>query len=463
MNGIWIGLTLGVVLVFLVGLFLNFRVLKPLDRLHGLIQRLDELDAEQLKQEAERIRGVPGKTAMELAAHLTGLEDWPELGRVGSAGAEEQYKTRVVDEICRSLLPQPLKDRAGGMSFALTGGMQAGKRLNCAFYDYFFLDETNLCLMVGQVPGNGIAEALFAVVAQTSIRSSLRTGHSLVNTMSDVNAQLYDLGGRNTVCALVCILNTVTGRLAFVNAGNAVPFLQRNEEGYEWLRTPVYAPLGANESVSYRSELLRLGQGDRLFLYSEDLGEMQDRAGDRFADQEFQSALNRSRTKTRSTEELLAFVQNEAAAFCESGADVVNSAAIALEYKKGNKDFIYIMVQAAPEDAAIVTDFMRRTLEDGGVSPKDRAKQILLTDELFSLCCRVCSREAEVKVECAILQEERAIHVRMFAPMGGKDPLIQGEDTVGGSAASYIRSHTKRVGFEAGIERDMAEIVMELP
>ena len=42
----------------------------------------------------------------------------------------------------------------------------------------------------------------------------------------------------------------------------------RNEDRYEWLESPVYAPLGMNENVSYRSQELRFKQGDRIFLHT---------------------------------------------------------------------------------------------------------------------------------------------------------------------------------------------------
>jgi hypothetical protein len=287
-------------------------------------------------------------------------------------------------------------------------------------------------------------------------------GRSLIETMSDVNAQLYDFGGRNSVCALVGVLNTVSGQLTFVNAGGSMPFLMRSEERYEWLRTPVYAPLGANESVSYRSEVLRLNQGDRLFLYTADLGEMENRKGEKFSEQEFQSALNRSRNKTHSLDELLRYVQDEAAAFCESGDDVLSSAVLALEYKKGSKDYVFTMIRGTPEYATDVTEFMRKTLEDGGIKAKDQARLILLADELFTLCCRVCKAGTDIKVECGILPEENTFHLRMFAPMGGKSPL-EGEGSASDrNAVEYIRSHTERVAFQSGIDRDMVEIISEL-
>ena len=103
-----------------------------------------------------------------------------------------------------------------------------------------------------------------------------------------------------------------------------------------------------------------------------------------------------------------------------------------------------------------------KTLEEGRIEPKDRAKHILLAEEMFALCCRACGADADVKIECAIKPEENILHLKMLAPMDGKDPLDIGGDASGGIAANYIRSHTQRATFEAGVGRDMLEIISEL-
>lgn len=443
-------------------LLVLFLVLIPMKRLTRLSGAAREMDPETLRNEALMIGGAPGRAAQALIGACGDLTAPKSAGGEGTQSDEERYKKTVVDEISASLLPKPLKNRLASLAFSLTGDIQSGRRRSCAFYDHFFLDENTVCFAVGQVVGGGIAEALFAVVAQATIRSQLRMGRSLTDAMADVNAQLFDLGGNSCVNALVCVLSMINGRLSFVNAGSALPLIMRSEERYEWLDTPVYAPLGANESVSYRSETLRLNQGDRLFIFTSDFGEVRNRDGEFFRDRELLSVLNRSRTRSRGTEELIHFVQNEAAAFCESGDDVLNSAAIALEYIKGNRDFIFTLVRSVPEEAPLVTEFMRKALDEANIEPKDRAKLILLADELFTLCCRVCEKDADVKVECAIKPEDNVLHLRMFAPMGGSDPLNVNGDASGGSAANYIRTHTKRASFESGIERDMIEIISEL-
>lgn len=452
LNSLLSGLLLGVLLACVVGwIVLRARVLTPLQQLKELTGRLNEAGAAELREQADAIGGTAGKIARDVAAYAQ--EQDAAAQAAPSQRQENASERRIVDEICQSLLPQKFKKRTASLTFSLAGGLQEGKRRNCAFYDYFFLDENTLCTVVGQVPGNGIAEALFAVVAQTAVRSRLRMGRSLIETMSDVSAQLYDLGGRNVACVFVGVLNTINGRYSFVNAGGSVPLLMRGEERYEWLKTPVYAPLGANESISYRAEILRLNQSDRLFLYTADLGENADREGKKFHEKELQSVLNRSRSKTHGMEELLRFVQDEAAVFCERGDDVLSSAMLALEYEKGSRDYIFTLVPGSAEYAPAVTEFMRKTLTEGGIEARAQAKQILLTDELFTLCCRVCEKDAEIKLECAIRPEENTMHLRMLAPMGGRDPMHSGEN-----AADYIRSHTRHSAFEAGIDRDMVEI-----
>lgn len=441
-------------------LLILFLILIPMRKLTELAETAES--PESLRAGAERIGGTPGKTAKALIAACEEGGTHTGVGTEADPEAEELYKNAVVDEICASLMPRELKNRLANLTFSLKGGIQPGKRLSCTFYDHFFLDENTVCFSIGQVPGNGIAEALLALVAQTTIRSQLRMERSLTAAMSDVNSQLYELGGRNSVNALVCVLSTVNGRFSFVNAGGALPLLMRSDERYEWLNTPVYDPLGANESVSYRSEVMRLNQGDRLFVYTSELGEMKNSDGECFRDRELLPVLNRSRSQCRSTEELLSFVQHEASAFCETGDDVLSYAAIALEYVKGNRDFVFTLVRSVPEEAPLVTEFMRKTLEEGKIEPKDRAKHILLADEMFTLCCRACGADTDVKIECAIKPEENILHLRMFAPMDGKDPLDIGGDASGGAAANYIRTHTKRAAFEAGVGRDMLEIISEL-
>lgn len=458
---IWVLIAL--LLCALAGLaVLCVRVLIPVKKLRELTARLDPLDAEALRREAAAIPGPAGDAARDVAAFAAaagahGIEEAP-----GGGAAEQDCEMRVVDEICSALLPKPMKDDGALLPIALAGGIQDGTRRACAFYDHFFPDGNTLCLAVGEVPGSGIAEALFSVVAQTILRSRLRLGLSLTETMSDVSNQLYDLSGRYSVNAVVCVLNVRNGSLTIVNAGGTAPYLMRSEGQYEPLETPVCAPLGANESVSYRAETVQLSKGDRLFFYTSDLGALTDRDGETFGAKALPVSLNRSRSRTESPEELLRFIHDEAAAFCESGDDVLLTAAVALEYRACGGDAAVITVSGTPEEAPRVTEFLRKTLEDSGVPAKDCARPILLGEELFTLCCRACRGAAEVRVECAPAPAENAFRLRVTAPMGGSDPLCADFPGAGGEASAFIRAHAGHAAFEPGAGGDTLDIVFNL-
>lgn len=205
LNSLLSGLALGALLTCAVGwIVLRARVFAPLQKLRELTGRLDGTETAELCEQADAIGGMPGEIARVFAAYAEERDAIVQGSPRESP--EHTSEQRIVDEICQSLLPQKLKKRTASLTFSLAGGIQQGTRRNCAFYDYFFLDENTLCTVVGQVPGNGIAEALFAVVAQTAVRSRLRMGRSLIETMSDVSAQLYDFGGRNVDSAFVAAM-----------------------------------------------------------------------------------------------------------------------------------------------------------------------------------------------------------------------------------------------------------------
>ena len=329
----------------------------------------------------------------------------------------------------------------------------------CTFYDYFYIDPGLLCIVIGQTPGGGVAEALYMVVAQTTIRSRLQQGLSLSETLADVNRQLYDLGSKQSLCALVGTLNTADGCLSYVNAGQQQPLLMRNEERYEWMEAPVYAALGLNQNVSYRTMELRLKQGDRLFLYTSGLGDLTDREGVPFRDQAFRAALNRSRSKAREPEEILRFTADEAAAYCDRSADLLGYAALVLEYRKGTRELAHCEVPAVPSSAAEVAAFLKRQFEENGIQRRYYARTAVLVDELFALCCRRSAPGSLVNTECGVAPDGQSVTIRMAAATGGVNPLDSGGDEASENAASFIQSQAYYVTFKAGQERDTITMV----
>jgi len=376
---------------------------------------------------------------------------------------DQAVRRELAEEISRSALPQVLPDYPSRENFEARGLLSRGHDSSCCFYDYFYVDPGLLCVSIGQVPGGGVSEALYMVVAQTTVRSRLRQGRSLAETMADVNAQLYDLGRSQPFSALVGTLNTADGRFNYINAGQAVPLLMRNEGRYEWLEAPVYAPLGMNENVTYRTMDLRLKQGDRLLFHTNGLGQTVDANGRAYGDQELRSTLNLSTHKKLDPEGVLTFLQTEAAAFCEREQDRLGYAALLLEFRKGDKELAHCEVLSQPANAKEVCEFLKKQFLDNGISQRHCARTVVIVDEIFALCCRrTKAAGSTVMVECGIAPDAQMVNIRVTAMLGGVSPLEGAEEGPDAEAASFIFDQADYVTFKAGEdsnERDTLTVV----
>lgn len=456
-------LTCGLLLLVIGVVWLHRRVYRPLRKLEDAVSSWPDGELAELRRHLKRVSGAPRGIALAFLEQLERLE--AKLKGIQAAAqleTEQRLRGQLAFEIGRSALPQVLPDYQSRESFSVAGMVEAGDAPGCTFYDYFYIDPGLLCVVVGQTPGGGVAEALYLVMAQTAIRSRLRQGRSLAQTLVDVNRQLYDLGSDQSLSALIGTLNTSDGRFSYVNAGQQQPLLMRNEEQYEWMETPVYAALGQNENVSYRTMELRLKQGDRLFLHTSGLGDQKNWEGTPFRQQTFRAVLNRSRSKAREPGEILRFTANEVEAYRERDAELLGYAALALEYRKGTRELAHCEVAAGPASAPKVTAFLKRQFEENGIQRRRYAKTTVMVDELFSLCCRRSQPGGTVSMECGIAPDGKSATIRMSALTGGRDPLAVSGDKAAENAAAFIRGQARDVTFQAGEERDTVTMVCRL-
>lgn len=459
------GWVTGLLLCFAVLLPVLFAVLR-----RGVFQNLDELtdtvahwgdtEPEALRARLEALRGPAGELGDVLYENITKLEDrLANIRQEVRTETEREVQGEIARGICESALPNILQDYPSRGNFEVAGLIHEGKALSCTFYDYFYIDPGLLCIAIGQMPDGSVPDALFMVVAQTTIRSRLRQGHSLAETMAEVNTQLYDLGESRSVNALVGTLNTSDGRFNYVNAGGQVPMLMKNEQDYEWLKAPVYAPLGLNQNVSYRTMDIRLRQGDRLFLYTEGLGAAANSDGAEFREQSLRTALNLSRTKSGEPAQTLTFLSDEAEAYCDSREGCPGYASVLLEFRKGDRELAHCKVINIPEQAPEVMDFLKERFSENGIQRRNYVRFAVLADEMFSLCCRKAVQGSLVTVECGVAPDGQSVTLRFVAQLQGFDPLAAEGDDPAGQAASFINEHVDYATFKSNPEGDVVTLV----
>jgi len=389
---------------------------------------------------------------------LQGLEQ-TEL-TVREQRVEEELK--MAEEINAAMLPKALPE--GGLGVDIRGRVEQAQEFNCSFYDYFLLDQGKLAVVVGETPGEGMSPALFTVVAKTTVKSQLRSGLPLARAMSAANRQLFEIGQGMALNVLVGVLDQ-EGVFTYINA-NEQPMLKlRAGDRYDYITGPVYAPLGQNENVSYQVQTVTLRQGERLFFHTKRLDEILDGEDRAFGEQRLQASLNVSRGRNLDLDGLLRFMSDEGKAFARRPEKAGGFTTVVLEYQRTSRDLAHCDITGDSEGTARMRAFLKRQLEENGLSRRTVAETVVLAEELLTLCLWQREPGGMLTVECAVPREGDAVILRLKGNLGGRDPLEHAAGGPAASAAAFIRSSARQVTFARSGLGDVvtAEKQMERP
>ena len=359
-----------------------------------------------------------------------------------------EIELQLANELNQSMLPKELPQREQGYEFDVHGLLCPGREVEYDFYDYFMLDQDRLCVVIGAVPGEGIPQALYTAMAQTAIKSQLRSGLSLAAAMTAANSQLHEMSSAFVLHALVGVLDGMTGKFSCINAGQEIPLLMRSQSRYEWVQAPPYAPLGQNENVVYQVLELELRQGDRMFFHTQALGEIQNEAGKSFAEDQLRATLNLSQSRGLGVARQLEFIRDAAGAYSQR-VQVDGYAMLSLEYRRRDRAMAHCVLLAGAKGERTLLDFLRSQLEANAFTSRQIAEVAVLADELFVLCCGQAEPDARFLAQCAVTEETGTVLLQIKGPMGGKNPLEASRGEVSARAAAYIRANTQRVVFES--------------
>ncbi len=177
----------------------------------------------------------------------------------------------VATSIQYGVLPKELDDENKDNIYGL---MDPAKEVGGDLYDYFYIDEAHICLVVADVSGKGIPAALFMMKTETLIRSLTMTFKSdTASIMKRINLSLCSNNDENIfVTCWLGILNLASGELKYTNAGHNKPIIFHNG-------VPAYTTekaglvLGAFEGSQYVENTVTLGINDRILLYTDGVTE----------------------------------------------------------------------------------------------------------------------------------------------------------------------------------------------
>lgn len=211
---------------------------------------------------------------------------------------KKQAELSVASDIQKSFLPEriPLLD---GFDIAATS--IPAKEVGGDFYDFIDRDG-GMGFVIADVSGKSISAALFMAYSRTIMRAAASSGKAESESLREANNVIAgDSGSRNSgmfVTLFFGVLDPVSRRLAYANAGHNPPQLFRAGEGkFEALQVTGVA-LGMIDDMEYEEREVELHPGDVLVLYTDGLVEAMDHNQQLFGLDRLTASIRASRDLT---------------------------------------------------------------------------------------------------------------------------------------------------------------------
>jgi sigma-B regulation protein RsbU (phosphoserine phosphatase) len=157
------------------------------------------------------------------------------------------------------------------LDFDIYAIMEPAKEVGGDFYDFFFIDENNLALVIADISDKGISAALFMVIAKILIKNQFQDGSSPAEVFEIVNNKLCENNDAGMfVTAFSGIFNIRDKKFTFANAGHNLPFMYKNSDNkFEILKSQSNFVLGATPNTKFQNQTLDFSTGDAVFMYTD--------------------------------------------------------------------------------------------------------------------------------------------------------------------------------------------------
>jgi len=212
-------------------------------------------------------------------------------GYIEAAEKRIEQELEFARTIQESALPKnfnfPRKD------FEIFASMDPAKEVGGDFYDFFFIDQNKLALVIADVSGKGIPAALFMMRAKTAVRGLAESGHSASEILERANNTLCEGNDAEMfVTVWIGILDLITGTMQCANAGHEYPIIMRSGGDYEYIKDKHGLALAAMEGMHYREYELTMNPGDRFFVYTDGIPEAIDEKIEQYGAKRLVDTLN---------------------------------------------------------------------------------------------------------------------------------------------------------------------------
>jgi sigma-B regulation protein RsbU (phosphoserine phosphatase) len=201
---------------------------------------------------------------------------------------------KVATNIQQSILP---KEFPNTPEIQVFGSMAAAAEVGGDFFDFFWLDEHHLGLVVGDVSGKGITGAFFMAIVRTHLKGIAPYFNNTSECLTRLNKELAkDNDAFMFVTLFYGIIDVRTGVIKYSNAGHCYPVIVRTDGTTEFLKTKLSMAIGIDDTGLFTEEEMTLKKGETFFLYTDGVNEAFNESFEEFGNQRLLDSLKDTQT-----------------------------------------------------------------------------------------------------------------------------------------------------------------------
>ena len=339
------GLGVIFVIVLILGMIVFMMVIKRsvLNRLFRLGDFVNEYSRDKDIKVANEIRSAEdvqdelGNLATGIADMIDELKEYMDnLQRVTAEREKISAELSVATTIQASMLPRifpPFPDRT---EFDLFASMDPAKEVGGDFYDFFFVDDTHLALVMADVSGKGVPAALFMAISKALIKDRALEVSDPAEVLMNVNNMLCEENEAELfVTVWLGILDISTGEIQFTDAGHEFPVMVHRDSAYELVKAQrKKPPVATIEGIKYQTSTVRMLPGDVLFLYTDGVPEATNASDELYGMERMEEVL--AKNSTSRVEDILGEVRKDVDAFVKDAPQFDDLTMLAIRLNSGH-------------------------------------------------------------------------------------------------------------------------------
>ena len=212
--------------------------------------------------------------------------------------AAYRHELGLAHSIQQSILPQEFPDVPGMKLYAR---MLPARNVGGDFFDFFFLKDGRLGVVIGDVSGKGVSAAIFMAICRSLLRSIAVRGLTPGDTVGETNRLICEDNRTDLFVTLFYgILDLDTGRFDFASAGHNPPYLFAADGRVAMLDTEdaTGTVVGVVADEAYSSATTFLQAGDGLLLYTDGVTEARARDNRMYLESGLENYLNQAHAGT---------------------------------------------------------------------------------------------------------------------------------------------------------------------